>query len=100
MSGAKVDVRVVLLLAATRIRNTDVLVCSRQQEELCHQIADQVIKARAAIAELIDAAKNYYTGYCQDEADEDDDDMRFCSREQHEAAARLRTALAAIGSEK
>ena len=28
--------------------------------------------ARAAVAELIEAAKNYYTGYCQDEADEDD----------------------------
>ena len=56
--------------------------------------------ARAAVAELIEATKNYYTGYCQDEADEDDDDMRCCSREQHEAAARLRAALANIGETK
>lgn len=54
--------------------------------------------AVAAVAELIEASQAYFAGYCVDEADDDcstgNGAWTGCTREQHEAARRLRTALA------
>lgn len=48
----------------------------------------------SAVAELVEAASNYYTRYCQDEAAEDGPEFTGCSFDQHFDAARLRDALA------
>ena len=58
-----------------------------------------MIEARAAVAELIEAAGNYFTDYCLDEADDtfecsDFGEVTGCTREQRDAAQRLRLALA------
>jgi hypothetical protein len=50
--------------------------------------------ARARIAELIEAADAYATGYMQDEA-EDDPKWFVCGAEQRKAAQRVFAALAA-----
>src|SRR5690606_13613323 len=52
------------------------------------------------VAELIEASHEYFTGYCVDEADDDcatgSGFDTGCTREQHEAAKRLREALARV----
>jgi hypothetical protein len=54
-----------------------------------------------AVAELIEASHEYFTGYCVDEADDDcatgSGFDTGCTLEQHEAAKRLRAALARVG---
>ena len=77
----------------------DVLKAIRVAEAYCYDAgaanaARNAKSARNAVAELIEAAEAYYSGYCQDEAAEDGCDFTGCTREQHEAAARLRDALA------
>lgn len=61
---------------------------------------DGIAEVRAAVAELIEAAHEYFTGYCVDEADDDcatgSGFYTGCTREQHEAAKRLREALARV----
>lgn len=59
----------------------------------------QAKQDRAAdVAELVEAAGDYYTGWAQDEADDVDYGIGpVCGPEQHKAAKRLRAALAAMG---
>jgi hypothetical protein len=58
------------------------------------------------VSELVAAARAYFKGYCVDEADDSFEcGARYgvdtgCTREQHEAAARLRNALAAMAQER
>lgn len=60
--------------------------------------------ARAAVAELIEASRAYFSGYCVDEADDWVDEGEHagectgCTQEQIDAAKRLRAALANVGS--
>lgn len=55
--------------------------------------------ARAIVEELIEAAGDYFTGWCQDEADSQNDGIGpVCGPEQHKAAVRLRDALARVRS--
>lgn len=67
---------------------------------------DRMLEARAAVAELIAAAGDYFHGYCVDEAEEtfapEDGHNGFftgCSPEQSLAAKRLRAALVACNGE-
>jgi len=50
------------------------------------------------VAELIEAAGDYYHGYCVDEAGDDGVEWTGCTEEQHQKAKRLKLALARIGS--
>ena len=77
----------------------DVLKAIRVAEAYCYDAgaanaARNAKSARNSVAELIEAAEAYYSGYCHDEAAEDGCYFTGCTREQHEAAARLRDALA------
>ena len=54
-------------------------------------------RARAAVAELIEASAYYFVGWAQDEAADDGEEWTGCSEEQHKAAKRLKDALDCIG---
>lgn len=53
-----------------------------------------------ALERVARAAKVYYTGYCQDEAEDANGDWTGCSREQFIAAKELKEAIAALDSEE
>lgn len=62
-----------------------------------------VADAYLAVADLISAARDYYIDYCVDEANDSFDCSDFgyntgCSKKQHEAAKRLRAAIAATAT--
>jgi hypothetical protein len=61
---------------------------------------ERLPEARTAIAELIEAAGDYFARYCQDEATDDGVDFTGCTQEQHLDAIRLRAALARVGGAK
>ena len=60
------------------------------------ELARELWTVRSHFAELMSAASNYYTRYCQDEADDEGPHITGCTQRQSDDARALRDALAPL----